>query len=293
MGRQHPLDVFRSSRDGFDKASKRRRVVGRVIASSVKVKSSLTGTSTGGAGKAKRGGNSRPTSAGARPKTATSRGSAAWRGGSTQSPVSRVSRLLSGARLFASGPGRKKRSTAARKADGATRTMFFGATVMLSAVVLVLVFKQFWLGDGMGELPTMKLADGLPEGPGGALAPSAAPREPGTEPVSGAQAMEWFTIRAATYNGSKRGLELGTAALQELARRGLPGVSLIGQERAGGEEGYESIELIVGSGRSKQVLQATLDRLLAIDDWDGGKSAPFVDARIVPHPVPEGLESDS
>ena len=43
MGRQHPLDVFRSSRDGFDKASKRRRVVGKVIASSVKVKSALAG----------------------------------------------------------------------------------------------------------------------------------------------------------------------------------------------------------------------------------------------------------
>ena len=41
MGRQHPLDVFRSSREGFDKASKRRTVAGKVIASSVKVKSKL------------------------------------------------------------------------------------------------------------------------------------------------------------------------------------------------------------------------------------------------------------
>jgi len=283
VGRQHPLDVFRSSRDGFDKASKRRRVVGKVIASSVKVKSALAGSSTGGAGKAKRGATSRSTSAGARPKTGASRGSAAWRGGATQSPASRVSRLISGARLFASGPGSKKRSAAARKADGATRTMFFGATVMLSAVVLVLVFKQFWLGDGMAELPTMKLADVLPEGPGGALPPSAAPIEPG---------QEWLTIQAATYNGSDRGLELGTAALKELELRGLPGLMLIGQERAEGE-GYESIELIVGAGRSKQALQATLTRLLDIDDWNGGKSAPFVDARIVAHPAPEGLEPGS
>ena len=161
--------------------------------------------------------------------------------------------------------------------------MFFGATVMLSAVMLVLVFKQFWLGDGMTELPAMKMADVLPEGPGGALPPSAAPIEPG---------QGWLTIQAATYNGSDRGLELGTAALKELELRGLPGLMLVGQERAEGE-GYESIELIVGAGRSKQALQTTLTRLLDIDDWNGGKSAPFVDARIVAHPAPEGLEPGS
>ncbi len=264
MGRQHPLDVFRSSRDGFEKASRRRTVAGKVIASSVR--------RTDGESRAKPAPAARKPAPAPRPKPA-----AAPRG-------------TGGARLFAPGPDkakktRKRTSGAASKAGGTTRTIFFGAIVMLSAVVLVVVFKQFWLGGGVPDLPTMKLGDVLPPGPGQALAP-------GGDPVdSAAPAPDVWTIRAAVYNGSDRGLELALAAHTELAVRGLPGVTLVGHETDEAGE-YESFELIVGAARTAEALEGTLDRLLAIDDWPGGKAAPFVDARIVAHPMPDAVEQD-
>ncbi len=280
MGRQHPLDVFRSNQDGFDKASQRRTVAGKVIASSVKHKvpskaRSGLGSAAGTVGKAK-------------PKASKRRSAGASRASSQpKASQAKPPRLSSGARLFAPAWGKqgksKAKSKGARKAEGATRTIFFGAIVMLSAVVLVVVFKQFWLGDGVSEMPTMKLGDVLPPGPGHA---TTAAQDAG----DGAAAVkpDWFTIRAAVYNGSERGQELAVAAHRELAQRGLPGVTLIGHE-AESAGSYSSFELIVGAARTEAALQGALDALLAIDNWPGGKAAPFVDARIVAHPVPDSL----
>lgn len=299
MGRQHPLDVFRSSRDGFDKASKRRTVAGKVIASSVKVKSKLSGSSRGGSGaRPKPLGSAKPT---ARATAASGKASTKTAGKAASRPSakspgktpSRISRMASGTKLFAPGPGGKRRSGAARSADGATRTIFFSAIVMLSAVVLALVFKQFWLGEGMADLPTMKLGDVIPEGPGQPLDPS---DTAAGGPVPAEATPDWFTIRAAVYNASPRGVELASAAHDELVLRGLPDVKLIGHlpsDPEAAEAGeFESVELIVGSARTAQALEGTLDRLLAINDWAGGKAAPFVDAGIVPHPVPPASDED-
>jgi hypothetical protein len=270
-------------------------VAGKVIASSVKVTGQRSGSSTASSRT-----QDRPTSRPAPKPTPRS----ASRPGSKPGP-SRVSRLGTGAKLFAPAPrggkGGKQRSGAARTAVGTTRTIFFGAIVMLSAVVLVLVFKQFWLGDGLGDIPTMKLGDVLPDGPGRALEPSAvlaAGRDAGLDGNAAAAPPEWFTIRAAIYNGSERGLELAVAAHTELVLRGLPGVTLIGHEATdpeladSAEGGYASYELIVGAARTPDALEGTLDRLLAIDDWAGGKPAPFVDASIVGHPLPETFEPE-
>ena len=237
MGRQHPLDVFRSSRDGFDKASKRRTVAGKVIASSVKVKSKLTGSSSTSTGSGSRAAGKPKTKTAApakarapvkTPGKAPAASSSMAQSASSSSSGSRISRTLSGAKLFAPGPGgKKKRTGVARGADGATRTIFFGAIVMLSAVVLVVVFKQLWMGDGLGELPAMKLAEVLPDGPGTALAPQAE-RAADLAEAGALATPDRFTIRAAVYNGSERGMELAVAAHEELVLRGLPAVTLVG-----------------------------------------------------------------
>ena len=306
MGRKHPLDVFRSTGDGFEKASRKRRTVqGKVISSSVRQRAEGSG---------KRSSPSRATPKStvkgkAAPRTAQTAGSAARPGASARStdrvrvtaparpkPAPTQSRSASSkaasaaksrrlAGLFTGGPAR---SPSARKADGATRNLFYGAVVLLAVLALVIVFQQTWLDTGPGELPQIpikKMEEVLPPGPGGSLPSSAGADAAG----AGLLAPEWFTIQASVYNGSEKGLALAFAAQNELIVRGLPNVTVIGHE---GDEpsSFDSYELIVGHARTRAALEATLDRMLSIDDWSGGARAPFLDARIVAHPQPAGLD---
>ena len=307
VGRKHPLDVFRSTGDGFEKASRKRRTVqGKVIASSVRQRAEGSGTATSKRSSPSRAtpkstvkakaaprtaqGSARPSAsarstdrvrvtAPARPKPAPTQSKSA----SSKAASAAKSRRLAG--LFTGGPAR---SPSARNADGATRNLFYGAVVLLAVLALVIVFQQTWLDPGPGGLPQIpikKMEEVLPPGPGGSLPPSA-----GADAASaGLLAPEWFTIQASVYNGSEKGLALAFAAQNELIVRGLPNVTVIGH--AGDEpDSFESYELIVGHARTRAALEATLDRMLSIDDWSGGARAPFLDARIVAHPQPAGLD---
>lgn len=291
--RQHPLDVFRASGDGFDKASRRRRTVpGKVVATSLRKEPGgadppSTRTSVSAAARSRPEAAARPVPPRQAPRPAPAPGgSTLSRSAAPGKPRARAERLRRLASLvLPSGAG--KRSQSARRADRSARGLLFGAAAVLAAIALIIVFKQHGLDLGGAELPVLRLQDVLEPAPG--MLASGAPVE---QPV-----VEWWTIQAAVYNGSRKGLDLAYAAQEELIRRGVPLPTVIGHEAAepaaGEGQGFESYELVVGKARTAEELTATLEGLLSIADWPGGKAAPFVSARIIPHPCPEALAGAS
>jgi hypothetical protein len=189
-------------------------------------------------------------------------------------------------------PSPRKRSRAASRADGATRTFFYAAVVIVAAITLVIVFQQTWSSSPrLTDLPVLRMDQALPPGPG-STPPAADGAGASTAGAGGAAqpAPEWFTIRASVYNGSEKGLQMAFAAQAELVVRGLPQPTVVGHEDPEEAGVFQTYELVVGVARTTQALEATLERLLAIDDWPGGAAAPFVDATIVPHPSPQSVQ---
>ena len=142
----------------------------------------------------------------------------------------------------------------------------------MAVVALVVVFQQTWhFGGAEPEIPTLKMEEVLPGPP--------APPEPAAVP-------EWYTIIASTYAGSEHGERLATHTQAELHQRLYPDVMVVGYPDPDKPGTFRSYAVLVGRTRTAGELQEHLTRLRAIDDWQGGKSAPFVSARIVPYPNP-------
>lgn len=242
MGSKHPLDVFRSSGEGFDRASRgsRRTLAGKVIASSVK----------------KTTPRKVPLSSGRPPRA---RG--LWPFGG-RSNVPKAGR-----------PPKAPKSKPARTAESRGRALLYGAVTLVALVALVVAVKQTWRGSP-GDLPSLKASDVL--------------TDPNAPPPPAAPPPAFFTILASTYNGSDRGREQALAAQEELLRRFFRQVTVVGYPEPGKKDRFQRFELLVGQAPRADDLSSELARLRAIDDWDGGKAAPFVSATIEGYPALDG-----
>ena len=101
-------------------------------------------------------------------------------------------------------------------------------------------------------------------------------------------AAEWFTIIVATYAGTENCERLASHTQAELHQRLFPDVMVIGYPEPDRPGTFRSYAVLVGREKQSDDLEDELARLRAIDDWQGGKPAPFVSARIVAHPNPIG-----
>jgi hypothetical protein len=265
----HPLDIFRSSEQGFDAASRsprrRRTVSGKVVRSVARPAGTLAG--------------SRPGAPSAKSSAPVPARTAAARRGAP--------------------PARGPRRAAPRRAPHlvSNRTLLWTAVVVVAALGL-------WLGlgpVGSPEAPALKAPGGERQtlfstgapgsdgsevaAPGKPAAPAATPAEPAKPAVKQAATPPTsdVTILAATYVGSA--VATAQVAAGELSARGFGPVELVGFP---GEDGdFARVELIVGRAADRDGLTGMLARLRSIDDWGTGREAsPFHDARFVSHPLP-------
>ena len=251
----HPLDIFRSSEQGFDAASraprKRRTVSGKVVRSVARADAARA-----------------------------------------PAPAPRSSKSSAPSRGRAARPAAR---TGARRATPRKTPQLVSNRILLWTAVLVVGALGAWLvfgPDAAPDVPTLKAPGGELESLFSARAqPEAATPEP---PAAAAAAPESrrapppdadFTILAATYVGSA--VSTAQVAATELSQRGFAGVELVGFP---GEDGnYERVELIVGRHGDRNALTSELVRLRSITDWGTGREAsPFHDARLVPHPLSDG-----
>jgi len=252
--KKHPLDVFRSSTQGFDSASRSRRALsGKVTVKSMQ------------------GRRDRKQAGSPGPRGASARASGRTGGGTTA--ASRASGRTGAAARPSSPPARAPVTAARRRAgaDKANRVLLLACLVLVAGLSTVLVVQS--AGD---DVPP-PLSREVPVGRGAALE-RAAPAA--SVPVTGD-----FGVLAATYRPA--GLRMAHDARDELERRGFPEVLLIAYPgtRPGEVDRYE---LIVGRGGDERELAGLLARLRRIDDWPSGARRPFTDALVIPHPIPAG-----
>jgi hypothetical protein len=166
--------------------------------------------------------------------------------------------------------GRKPTSPKARRAEGSSRTVFYAAVTIVALVALVVAISQTFHDDVPAKLPSLKMGEAItrPEEP-----EQAPPQAPPATPVA-------FTILAATYNGSDNGREQALAAQAELVQRFFTDPLVVGYPDPDEPGSFDHYALLVGRAGSEAELARDLARLRAIDDWQGGKSAPFVSAAI-------------
>ncbi|RKY21576.1 MAG: hypothetical protein DRQ55_03895 [Planctomycetota bacterium] len=252
---KHPLDVFRSSGSGFDRASRQRRTVsGKVISSSARE----PGEADPGSGSNRRTSSSskrlkskapprraaapaprRPSSARAR-KAAEREDPAEPRRG-LRPPLSARSGFKFNAKLVSQG-------------------LFSLVLLVLAAGAVWMVAQTDWSGHGLA-LKTADAASVLEPGPGAGQAPVTV----------------WHTVRVATYSMTDAGVAAAWAARDELVSRGYRVFDPVATEQTG-EDGVvrqTNCQLLVGQAASPAELNALRDELKAINDWPTGDPVPF------------------
>lgn len=253
MGSRHPLDIFRSTDDGFDHASRRRRTVsGKVLGSNTRSKSEdgkasraagLLGAKLKPSGKAGASGRAAKASKPAKPKT--------------KSTASASKSSKSGARpLFAS---------ASDRASLTSGKLLAGAVGVVAIFALILVVRDSFGGE---TLPTLKASEA---------------RELLDGQVS--EDLTLSTVLAATYPPTDDGLVKAWAAHDVLAERGFESMDVASIFSDDGV--VEHYQLVVGRAAA-DALDDVRDALRALDDWPHGARAPFTTARIIPHPLAGG-----
>ncbi len=289
----HPLDIFRSSEQGFTSASrmprKRRTVSGKVVRSVARAsaKSASAAQSRRGSAAQSRSGSAAPGSgSGASPSR---------RRGTAAKPAPAT---LSRSKARATAPPPPARTTSpkrkpAKQPGKEPSPRLLSSRILAGAALAIVAVLMTWVwvgGDAGDDSPSLRKeavfsagGSGSDEAPTSADALTTAPAE--TTAAAQPAPPATYTIRAATYGGSA--MDLVKAAANELKGRGFGDVDILGWPD--GKGGYERLELVVGLGKTKGFLDETLVALRAIDDWGSGrKSKPFDDALVIAHPGAAG-----
>ena len=266
MSNPHPLDIFRSSEQGFDAASrlprKRRTVTGKIVRTQARPAPAAAALSK--AGKGAKAGRRKP----ARSKPARP----------ASSPrISNRALLYTALALVTMVTG------------WVVIPQWFGDDGAESGVVPLRRETVFSTRDrGTPSEPPTTTQANLEAS---TEAPVKAPAPPKSEPAASKpeQAIPTgpmhYTVLVATYKGSHLSIAQGTA--RELRDRGFDDVRLLGYDDSG-SGGYTRVELVVGSATGRAQLDRLRDELRAIDDWGTGReSKPFHDARVIEHPNPD------
>ncbi|MFT7464024.1 MAG: hypothetical protein ACI9EF_002373 [Pseudohongiellaceae bacterium] len=313
MASRHPLDVFRSSANGFEQASRTRRTIsGKVITSRARDgEDAPSGDDTGEAGdeplqpeqavapKPKkiepRPMPPKPEQAKRAPKQPRRKKnkvpeprSLVPEPGAVQAPK-RVAAAPSRAApviptpqsdsgrvattLVESEPRPLSAPPLGVRRKGGLKAM---SQMMLYGSCLVILALMVWVGvqhDWSGSEPLKQ-----------ASAADLIAAGPGSE-VSAATG-EVFTIQAASYSPSKTGQLRAWEAFDALEARGYTNVLVTGDQQAdaSGDVRLTSCVLLVGRSTERSQLESVLASLGAIDDWPTGAASPFQGACIVLHP---------
>ncbi|GJM22392.1 MAG: hypothetical protein DHS20C15_23070 [Planctomycetota bacterium] len=259
MGSRHPLDIFRSTDDGFDHASRRRRTVsGKVLGSNAR-SSSDEAKASRGAGLL--GAKLKSKSSASKPKLGST---------SAKRPPARVkaknTRPTSQAKSKAAAP-KALFSPAASAADSITRKLGYGAGVIVVIFLLVFVIRSTFVNDGgdASGFPTLKASE-ADELLGGAVA----------------EDLTVSTVLAATYPPTQHGLTTAWNAHDELAARGFESIEVA--QILGDDGAVKHYQLVVGRAAAS-TLGSVRDALQALNDWPAAPAAPFTGAQVIPHPL--------
>ena len=259
MGSRHPLDIFRSTDDGFDHASRRRRTVSGKVLGSNSRSSSDEGKATRGAGLL-----GAKLKASSKPKSGSTARSKPIKSSAPRSKPS-ASRGKAGA-----GKASKPKalfSPARSSAAGISRQLAYGAGVVLVIFFVVFALQHTFIDDGSdsGAFPTLKSSE-ADQLLGGVVAEN----------------LNVSTVLAATYPPTEHGLSTAWIAHDELAARGFESIDVA---QILGEDGsVEHYQLVVGRAAASTLgpLRAALQ---ALDDWPAEPAAPFTRAQVIPHPL--------
>ncbi len=295
MGKKHPLDIFRSSADGFDTASRERRtVVGRVVASAPRAvpgdaeparatapEAALTGLPPAVAAMRR--------SVQAAPAVTPAPAVARNPGGlervvlppgarplhPPRAPVAAQAQAALAAEWpapFAVRPAAPARQAPAPRAAAShpeavpPRMLRLPASVnralMLSACVLVGGLALWTLAASLGGGPALKSA-----------APGPAP--------AGAQV---FRVQAAAYPGTLAGQASAFNARDLLRQQGFPDVDVVAWPGSQPDT-FARFDLVVGRGGSEAALAEVLKSLKGLRNWPGAQKSPFKDALVVGWPT--------